>query len=305
MPEKELCFCAKDDDCKYRPRYTQKCEFDPDFQINRCIYSVKKQCQKESDCKSRCQRKRFWSKIPECDENGKCKCLRCYEKMDCKRVCSKTADFKCDKTGFCNCLPITPIRKECSIDDDCTERCWKSQKLGDCNGGKCVCKSCFGDSDCRSLCKDFGKSKAKCDKIDGKCQCMNECNVHKDCTKKCRRKGKLGACKNGKCRCLGCTEHSQCKNLCKDNGKPRYTCKKESGKCHCSNECINDKECIERCRLIGKLGACQNGQCACNSCSRQSDCKNLCRWLGKPRYSCDEESGQCKCKGKLRVRNLC
>ena len=299
LPDGKICFCAKSDDCKKRPRHTARCIYDSDFRVKRCMYY---ECEKRNDCLRKCRTRTNLWKIPECDENGKCRCFKCQERMDCRDICKKGEDFKCHKGG-CKCNKIVPQPKECTVNSDC-KRCRTQRKIGSCKNGKCVCIACDEHSDCKDLCYDLGRPKYDCDEESGRCKCLKECSRSRHCKKKCRNEGKLGACNDGKCVCLACNERSDCKDLCYDLGKPKYDCDEESGRCKCLKECNRNRDCKERCRNRGKLGACNNGECVCKNCVRTSDCDKFCRDSERPRHRCDEEDGKCKCLKKLRVNYL-
>ena len=234
-------------------------------------------------------------------QDGKCVCLSCDERSDCKDLCQDLGRPKndCDEaSGRCICL------NECKSDKDCKERCRNEGKLGTCKRGKCACIACDRPSDCKDHCYDLGRLKYDCEQESGRCKCLKECDRSRDCKERCLNEGKLGACKHGKCACIACDRPSDCKDYCYDLERPKYDCDGESGRCKCSKECNRNRDCKKRCRNKGKLDACVKGECICENCVRTSDCKKFCKDSGRPRYDCDEETGKCKCMRKLRVRHF-
>ena len=316
LPDGKICFCATSDDCKKRKRYTARCIYDTDFRVKRCFYH---ECQERNDCHKRCKTSINSWKIPECNENGKCRCLECRKRMDCRDVCKNDHDFECLKHR-CKCRKIVPIPKECQKSSDCLKKCritrrlqkagrrsWRIWKIPHCDeNGKCRCSKCQERMDCRDICQkdqDFECHNGRC-KCSIKILTHNECNVNSDCKKRCWKQSKIGSCKEGKCVCLTCGERSDCKDPCHIVGRPKYDCDGESGTCKCSKDCNRNRDCKKRCRNKEKLGVCKKGECICENCVRTSDCKKFCKDLGRPRYGCDEETGKCKCLRKLRVRHF-
>ena len=136
---------------------------------------------------------------------------------------------------------------------------------------------------------------------------IKECKRKSQCKKKCKKGSvtKIPDCVHGRCECINCQEHMDCKDIC--NKYPDYKCKR-NGYCKCIKsrpklniECKLPSQCKKKCwqGKEGTIPVCKKRTCVCKRCSEDEECRHLCK--GSPRTRCERKTGKCRCLEKLLV----